>query len=61
VGAGCAQHVYRACGAARTDLAATTRYVHLAKGTYIFYVRAVGPGGPDKTPATRKFTISAAH
>jgi hypothetical protein len=31
---------------------------HLAKGHYRFEVRAVGPGGTDKTPAKRMFTIT---
>ncbi len=33
-------------------------YRHLALGRYIFYVRAVGPGGPDPKPAKHKFRIS---
>ena len=33
-------------------------YRHLALGRYIFYVRAVGPGGPDPRPANHKFRIS---
>jgi hypothetical protein len=32
-------------------------YRHLASGSYRFQVRAVGPGGKDKTPARRHFTI----
>jgi len=42
---------YRPCGTAKT-------YTHLAAGEYIFYVRAVGPGGTDPTPASRTFTIA---
>ena len=30
----------------------------LPAGTYVFYVRAVGPGGIDKTPASHKFKIT---
>jgi hypothetical protein len=41
---------YATCGVSKT-------YTHLAKGTYVFFVRAVGPGGADKTPATHRFTI----
>lgn len=35
-------------------------YKKLAPGTYIFQVRAVGPGGPDATPAKKRFTIPGA-
>jgi hypothetical protein len=31
---------------------------HLQAGSYVFYVRAVGPGGPDGTPATYKLATS---
>ena len=30
---------------------------HLSPGGYVFYVRAVGAGGADRTPATYAFTI----
>lgn len=33
------------------------RYQHLKPGKYVFAVRAVGPGGTDRTPARRTFTI----
>jgi signal peptidase I len=33
-------------------------YRQLTLGRYIFYVRAVGPGGPDPKPAKHKFRIS---
>jgi hypothetical protein len=33
-------------------------YTKLTGGNYTFYVRTIGPGGTDKTPAIRKFTIS---
>jgi hypothetical protein len=42
---------YRSCGSGKT-------YTHVAAGEYIFYVRAVGPGGTDPTPASRTFTIA---
>ena len=32
-------------------------YKHLKPGKYTFAVRAVGPGGSDKTPATKNFRI----
>jgi hypothetical protein len=32
-------------------------FTHLARGSYVFYVRAVGLGGPDRTPATYAFTL----
>lgn len=32
-------------------------YRNLAPGTYTFKVRAVGPGGPDLTPAKKRFAI----
>jgi hypothetical protein len=35
-------------------------YKKLAPGTYVFKVRAVGPGGPDATPAKKQFTILSA-
>jgi hypothetical protein len=41
---------YRTC-------AASENYKHLSVGTYIFYVRAIGPGGPG-TPVTHRFKIS---
>jgi hypothetical protein len=33
-------------------------YRRLKRGSYVFYVRASGPGGTDATPAMRRFTIS---
>jgi hypothetical protein len=33
-------------------------YAKLAAGSYVFYVRTVGPGAPGKTPASRRFTIA---
>lgn len=35
-------------------------YKKLAPGTYVFRVRAVGPGGPDATPAKKQFRIPGA-
>jgi uncharacterized repeat protein (TIGR02543 family) len=32
-------------------------YKHLKRGRHVFYVRAVGPGGPDPTPAKKGFRI----
>jgi uncharacterized protein (DUF2147 family) len=32
-------------------------YRHLKRGRHVFYVRAVGPGGPDHTPARKAFRI----
>jgi alpha-tubulin suppressor-like RCC1 family protein len=32
-------------------------YEHLKPGGYLFSVRAVGPGGADRTPASRRFRI----
>jgi hypothetical protein len=40
---------YATCDAPKT-------YKQLGQGTYMFYVRAIGPGGTDETPATRRFT-----
>jgi hypothetical protein len=42
---------YAACGASIT-------FRHLSPGRYVFYVRAVGAGGADRTPATYAFTIA---
>jgi hypothetical protein len=42
---------YLACGPKKT-------FTHLATGRYVLYVRAVGPGGVDKTPVRYTFTIS---
>jgi hypothetical protein len=42
---------YSSCGSSKT-------FKHLKAGTYELYVRAVGPGGVDKTPATYKFKIT---
>ena len=33
-------------------------FTRLKAGTYVLYVRAVGPGGADKTPATYEFKIT---
>ena len=33
-------------------------YKHLKRGSYEFFLRAVGPGGTDATPATHRFKIS---
>jgi len=33
-------------------------YKHLKIGKFVLYVRAVGPGGVDKTPATYRFKIT---
>jgi hypothetical protein len=41
---------YAACGSAVT-------FTRLQAGSYVFYVRAVGPGGRDRTPATYAFAI----
>jgi hypothetical protein len=32
-------------------------YKHLKRGRHVFYVRAVGPGGPDPSPAKKSFRI----
>jgi hypothetical protein len=40
-----------------TRCATPKTYRHLRKGKYTFQVRAVGPGGADPSPATKKFTI----
>ena len=36
---------------------APVAFAHLAPAAYVFYVRSVGPGGPDRTPAKYAFTI----
>jgi hypothetical protein len=36
-------------------------YRHLRPGRYLFSVRAIGPGGSDPTPATRRFRVSHAR
>lgn len=41
---------FKACRSPKT-------YKHLKPGKYTFKVRAIGPGGPDPTPATRNFKI----
>ncbi len=43
--------VYAACRAPIT-------YQHLMVGGYVFYVRAIGAGGADRTPAADAFTIT---
>ena len=42
---------YSSCSSPKT-------FSDLAAGSYVLYVRALGPGGVDKTPATYSFTIS---
>jgi hypothetical protein len=42
--------VYGACSSPMT-------YRHLKAGSYIFYLRAVGPGGTQVPPASRRFTV----
>jgi hypothetical protein len=32
-------------------------YRHLAAGRYLFEVRALGPGGAERTPLTHRFTV----
>ena len=41
---------YTKCRSPRT-------FKHLKAGSYVLRVRAVGPGGVDKTPATYTFKI----
>ena len=41
---------YSACRSPKT-------FRHLHAGNYVVYVRALGPGGADKSPATYSFTI----
>jgi hypothetical protein len=43
---------YVACMKSRT-------YTHLQTGHYMFYARAIGPDGTEKTPATHRFSITA--
>jgi hypothetical protein len=42
---------YASCGS-------STTFKHLRPGDYELYVRAIGPGGTDKTPATYRFRIT---
>ena len=42
---------YVVCGSSKT-------FKHLKAGSFVLYVRAIGPGGVDKTPATYKFKIT---
>ena len=42
---------YAACRASKT-------FKHLKTGRFVLYVRAIGPGGVDKSPATYKFKIT---
>ena len=42
---------YSSCGSTKT-------FKHLKAGSYKLYVRAVGPGGTDKTPATYTFKVT---
>ena len=42
---------YVSCGSSKT-------FSHLKEGSYELYVRAVGPGGTDKIPATYRFNIT---
>jgi hypothetical protein len=41
---------FRRCSSPKT-------YRHLGAGSYRFEVRASGPGGTDKTPVKRRFTL----
>ena len=41
---------YAVCGSSKT-------FKHLKAGSFVLYVRAIGPGGVDKTPATYTFKI----
>ena len=45
--------------AAYTICPSHVKYSRLAPGKYLFAVVAVGPGGPDPTPATRRFRITS--
>ena len=42
---------YVVCGSSKT-------FKHLKAGSFVLYVRAIGPGGVDKSPATYKFKIT---
>ena len=42
---------YAACGASKT-------FKNLKRGTYVLYVRAVGPAGVQKAPLTYTFKIT---
>ena len=42
---------YSVCGASKT-------FKHLKAGSFVMYVRATGPGGGDKSPATYRFKIT---
>jgi hypothetical protein len=42
---------YSSCGSSKT-------FKHLKAGSYVLYVRAIGPGGVDKSPATYGFKIT---
>lgn len=50
---------YRRCGGRQRPhtLGVLVEYHHLAPGRYIFYARAVGPGGVDPAPVTYRFRI----
>jgi hypothetical protein len=53
-----APHYRRCAGRQRSHtLGVLVEYHHLARGRYIFYARAVGPGGVDPAPATYRFRI----
>ena len=41
---------YISCGSPKT-------FTHLKAGDYVLYVRAIGPAGADKTPASYRFTF----
>ena len=38
--------------------AATKKYKYLRAGSYVFYVRAIGPGGATETPVTYTFKVT---
>jgi len=40
------------------DCSSPKTYARLKRGRYLFRVRAVGPGGPDPTPAKKAFRIN---
>jgi hypothetical protein len=50
-GAKTATPTYASCGSSKTSK-------NLKPGSYVLYVRAIGPGSVDATPATYKFKIS---
>jgi hypothetical protein len=46
-------YAYRSCGSLKS--------CRLVPGHYRFWVRAIGSGGPDNSPATYGFRIVEAH